>query len=102
MDPFPEALVTGAKKTVMANLMEATGKNMLEKATDELGRLKSHGFPAALARIFIAKRYLSLFRSEYPAVGNGGLVDIPGEIGQCFICGMVAGLAVDHPAGSPD
>ena len=91
----------GAKKTVIAHLVETSGENMLEEAPYELRCLKSHGLPAALAGIFIAKRYLSPACREYPAVGNGCLVDIPGEIGQCFIGGMVAGLAVDHPAGFP-
>ena len=80
MDLFPEASVTGAKKTVIAHLVETSGENMLEEAPYELRGIKSHGLPAALAGIFVAKRYLSPFCSEYPAVGNGGLVDIPGEI----------------------
>ena len=101
MDLFPEASVTRAEKAVIAHLMEASGKNMLEKTPYELRSLKSHGLPAALAGIFIAKRYLPLVCREYPAVGNGGLVDIPGEIGQSCIGIIDAGFAVDHPAGFP-
>ena len=74
---------------------------MLEETADELRCLKSHGLPPALSGIFVAECDLSSLCSKYPAVGNGGLVDISGEIGQGFIGGMDAGLTVDHPSGFP-
>ena len=44
-DLFEKGLVAGAEKTVIADLVEAPGKDMLEETADELRCLKSHGLP---------------------------------------------------------
>ena len=74
---------------------------MLEETADEFRCLQGHGLPLALSGIFVAECDLSSLCGKDPAVGNGGLVDIAGEIGQGFLGGMDAGLAVDYPAGFP-
>lgn len=98
---FEKRLVAGTQQTVIAHLVEASGQNMLEEATDELRGLKGHGFPPAFSGIFVAECDLPALYSKDTAVCDGGLVDIPGKIGQGFIGGMVTGLAVNHPGGVP-
>ena len=59
-DLFKDVSVAGAQKTVIADLVEASGKDMLEEATDELRCFKSHGLPPTFPGIFVAECDLAL------------------------------------------
>ena len=85
-DLFTDVSVAGAEKTVVAYLVEASGKDMLEKATDELRCLKSHDLPPTFPGIFVAECDLVLLYRKDSAVGDGGLVNIPGEIREGLLC----------------
>ena len=85
-DLFEKGLVTGAEKTVIANLVETSGKDMLEEATDEFRCLKSHGLPSTFPGIFVAESDLAPLYRKDSAVGDGGLVNIPGEIRKGLLC----------------
>jgi hypothetical protein len=81
--------VAGSKQAIIAHLVKATGQDMLKKAAHKLGDLQRHGLPTMFAGIFITKRNLALFCMENPAVGDRGLVDIPGKVSQRFIGSVV-------------
>ena len=85
-DLFKDVSVAGAQKTIVTDLVEASGKDMLEEATDELRCLKSHGFPPTFPGIFVAECDLALLYRKDSAVGDGGLVNIPGEIREGLLC----------------
>lgn len=85
-DLFKEVSVAGAQKTVIADLVEAPGKDMLEETADELRCLKGHGLPPTFPGIFVSECDLAPLYRKDSAVGDGGLVNIPGEIREGLLC----------------
>jgi len=93
--------VAGRKQAVIAHFVKATGQDMLEKAAHKLGGIQCHGLPPMFAGIFITKRDLAVFCIENPAVGDRGLVDVPGKISQRFIGSVATRFTVNDPAFFP-
>ena len=59
---------------------------MLEEATDELRCLKRHGLPPTLPGILVVECDLAPLYRKDSAVGDGGLVNITGEIRKGLFC----------------
>ena len=93
---FEKRPIAGAQNAVITHLVKAAGKDMLKEAANELRCFKGHDFPASFPGICVTEGDLFMLYGKDSAGGDGGLVDISGEIGQGLISGR-AGLAVDHP-----
>src|SRR5438132_2613421 len=72
-----------AQEAVVADALEAIGKDVKEEAADELVGAERHRLlPVAVAVILPAKTDLAVVDADQAIVGNGDAVGVAGDIGQ--------------------
>jgi hypothetical protein len=91
----------GGKESVEADLVEACGEHVLEKATHEFQGRKCDRLPASLPGVFVAEGDLTVFKGEDTVIGDGNPVDVAGEVGEHFLGALDRRFAIDHPWGVP-
>ena len=92
----------GIPDPIVADLVSATRKNVLQKASHELERAKRHGSPLALCTPSIAECDLTIADADQPAVRKGNAVDVPCEVLQNPFRAVHRRPTVNPPSLSPD
>ena len=90
-----------AHEAVMADLHEACGQDMLEKAPDELEDIESDMARPVAAFLAIGEGDGSIFDSHDSGIGDSHPEDIGGEVFQGCLA-VAYGLTVDVPGDLPD
>src|SRR5580700_122132 len=96
--------IGAGEEPIVADAVEALGKDVHQEAPDELVWLKPHGFPAALAVdaiVLPAKRDAAVVGCDETAVRDGDAMGVTGEIAQHLLGSCERRLAVDHPLDVP-
>jgi len=91
----------GGEEAVEADLVEARGEHMLEKATHELQGRECHGLPASLLGVLVAEGYGVVVDGKDAVVGDGNPVDVAGEVHEDLLGALDRGFTVDDPRGMP-
>jgi len=91
----------GPEEAIVADLLEAVGQDMLQKAADELRGREGGEFLSFGLAILITKSDLAVLEFEDPVVAEGHAEDIGGEI---FQGGLAAAdrLTINDPILVPD
>src|SRR5882724_4854269 len=85
----------------MAHFGKALGQDMLEKASQELGRRQSEPLEFLRAVVAVTERHLSVLESLQARVAQGDAKDVTSQIFQDFFSAP-GRLGVDNPfLGSP-
>jgi len=92
----------GTPQPVVADLMEALGEHVRQKAEDKLLGWEGHGVPTRGLRAVIAKADLPILDREQTAMGQRNPVDIPAQVLQDLLWAVHGRFAVDHPPCGPD
>ena len=73
-------LVGRRPQTVVADLVNAGGQDMLEEPTDELLGCQRHGPPLGVPGVLVAEGHLAVLDSQDATVGDGNAVDVSSEV----------------------
>jgi hypothetical protein len=77
MDRTPHAIV--------ADVVEALGQHMWEKAANELIGGQGHGPPALVSGVLVAEAHLAVRDREETMVGQGDAVDLAAQVVQDWL-----------------
>src|SRR5437762_4609225 len=91
------------EQAVVANAVEAAGKDMQQEAADELIGAERHRFVAGLAFgaiVLVAKADPALIERKQPRIGDGDAVRVAGKVGEHCRRAGEGPLGVDHPFAS--
>jgi len=84
----------------MTNAVEAVGKDVQQKAANELIRLEAHdSFAAVAAIVFVSEGDFLIAHRDEPRVGDGGAMSVAAEIGEDLLGTAEGRLGPDDPIG---
>jgi hypothetical protein len=97
-----ERPVSRTPQPIVADLMEAWGQRMRQKAPDQLLGREGHGFPPMELGVLITKTDLTIVDGENPVVRHGDAVDVSAQVAEHLFRALHCRFAIDDPLGGPD
>jgi hypothetical protein len=90
-----------AEETVVADLGEALGQDVLQEAAEEHPRIEGASLEGARAAVAVAERHLALGEAFEATVDDGDAEDVPREVVEDLLSGPGL-LDMDDPLVTPD